>query len=100
MGRESAAPRLTRGELSYLGRSFDGAHPSSARYCAYMSATHPAQEVLDWTQRIIDACGPRPAGSANCLKAADLIAGDLKSHCDRVEVQSFHCRPWAFIWRT
>ena len=54
-----------------------------------MSTTDPVHEILAWTQRIIDACGPRPAGSANCLKAADLIALDLKSHCDRVEVQSF-----------
>jgi len=51
-----------------------------------------------WTRKILDACGPRPAGSEACRKAADLIADDLRPNCDRVEVQPFECHPWAFLW--
>ena len=57
-----------------------------------------AKQTLAWTRRLIDACGPRPAGSPACLKAAELIAADLKAHCDRVEIQPFECHPHAFIW--
>lgn len=57
-----------------------------------------ASEVLSWTKKIIDACGPRPAGSVVNEKAAKLIADDLRPHCDRVEIQPFECHPLAFIW--
>lgn len=64
-----------------------------------MPSPHPsATEVLGWTQKILDACGPRPAGSEACRKAADLIAADLRQWCDRAEVQSFTCHPLAFLW--
>ncbi|MBI5547069.1 MAG: M28 family peptidase [Deltaproteobacteria bacterium] len=59
-----------------------------------------SREILDWTQRVLDACGPRPAGSASCLKAAELIVQDLGEHCDRAELQPFECRPWAFLWHS
>ncbi|HEY3450630.1 MAG TPA: M28 family peptidase [Myxococcales bacterium] len=57
-----------------------------------------AHQALAWTRRILDACGPRPAGSEACRKAAELIAADLRGHCDRVEIQPFECHPHAFIW--
>jgi hypothetical protein len=63
-----------------------------------MSPTEPSREVIDWTGRIIAACGTRLAGTEGSLKAAGLIADDLKKSCDRVEIQEFSCRPSAFIW--
>ena len=57
-----------------------------------------ATELVGWTQRIIDACGARPAGSDSCRKAAELIASDLRLSCDRTDLQSFVCRPLSFIW--
>lgn len=62
-----------------------------------MPDTDTSREILGWTKRIIDTCGPRPAGSKACLDSARLIADDLKPHCDQVELQEFTCRPWAFI---
>lgn len=60
--------------------------------------TSRARQVLAWTRRVLDACGPRPAGSEACRKAAALVAADLGPSCDRVEVQPFECHPHAFIW--
>jgi aminopeptidase YwaD len=54
-------------------------------------------EIIAWTRRILEACGPRPAGSEACQKAAGLIAEDLKKHCDRTELQVFACHPLAFL---
>jgi len=68
------------------------------------AASHPARDTgrarraLAWTRRVLDACGPRPAGSAASLEAAELIAAGLRESCDRVEVQPFECHPHAFIW--
>ncbi len=62
-----------------------------------MPQTDTSRAILGWTQRIIDACGPRPAGSQACLESARLIAKDLEESCDKVELQEFTCRPWAFI---
>jgi len=62
-----------------------------------MPETDASREILGWTRRIIDLCGPRPAGSEACLASARLIAEGLREHCDKVEVQEFSCRPWAFI---
>ena len=62
-----------------------------------MTDDNSGSEIIAWTRRIIDACGPRPAGSEASLKAAGLIAEDLKKHCDRTEVQAFACHPLAFL---
>ncbi|MGC4117209.1 MAG: M28 family peptidase [Myxococcales bacterium] len=62
-----------------------------------MPQTDTSRAILGWTQRIIDACGPRPAGSKACLDSAQLIAKDLEENCDRVELQEFACRPAAFM---
>lgn len=62
-----------------------------------MAQTDTSRAILGWTQRILDACGPRPAGSKASLDAAALIAKDLEESCDKVELQEFTCRPAAFI---
>ncbi|HEY3448931.1 MAG TPA: M28 family peptidase [Myxococcales bacterium] len=62
-----------------------------------MPETDTSRAILGWTKRIIDSCGPRPAGSQACLDSAKLIARDLEENCDRVELQEFSCRPMAFI---
>lgn len=56
-----------------------------------------SREILAWVQRVIDACGPRPAGSQACLASARLVADGLRETCDRVEIQEFSCRPGAFL---
>lgn len=59
--------------------------------------TGAGAQILGWTQRVIDTCGPRPAGSEACLASAQLIADGLRESCDAVEVQEFSCRPMAFL---
>lgn len=62
-----------------------------------MPPNETSREILGWTQRVIDACGGRPAGSEACLKSGQMIAEALRPHCDRVDLHEFHCQPRAFI---
>lgn len=54
-------------------------------------------DILQMTGRIIDDCGPRPAGSALAQKAAKILGQALEPFCDRVALDSFKHRPRAFL---
>jgi aminopeptidase YwaD len=54
-------------------------------------------DILNMTGRIIDTCGPRPAGSALCQKAAKIIGQALEPFCDQVVLDEFKHRPRAFL---
>ncbi|MEW6517664.1 MAG: M28 family peptidase [candidate division FCPU426 bacterium] len=54
-------------------------------------------DILQMTGRIIDTCGPRPAGSALSQKAAKILGQALEPFCDRVVLDNFKHRPRAFL---
>jgi hypothetical protein len=54
-------------------------------------------DILQMTGRIIDTCGPRPAGSALSQKAAKIIGQALEPFCDQVALEEFKHRPRAFL---
>ncbi len=56
-----------------------------------------ARDALDLTQEIIDACGPRLAGSEASRKAASILVQRLEPFCDRASVEPFEVHPAAFL---
>jgi hypothetical protein len=55
------------------------------------------QESLDLTQSIINACGPRLAGTPECQKSADILKTKLEPYCDSVQIESFSVHPKSFL---
>ncbi len=55
------------------------------------------RDVLQMTSTIIDTCGPRPAGSALCKKAAKILQQELSRNCDEVTLDEFKHHPRAFL---
>ena len=56
-----------------------------------------ARDAIDLTQRIIDRCGPRLAGTEASRKAARLLAARLHPLCDHVAVEPFSVHPDALM---
>jgi hypothetical protein len=54
-------------------------------------------EIFSFTQKVIDACGPRLAGDPSTRKAAEMIRDEFATHCDSVALESFEVHPNAFL---
>ena len=53
--------------------------------------------MYNLVKRVIDEIGPRPACSEAEKKLGRLLAEEWRPICDRVETESFTCRPGAFL---
>jgi aminopeptidase YwaD len=53
------------------------------------------REALSFARRIIETCGPRPAGSISCHESAVMLKDELEKHCDRAALETFTCHPAA-----
>lgn len=55
------------------------------------------REALGLTGRIIDAYGPRLAGTEACRRSAGVLETEMARHCDRAGIEEFDVRPGAFL---
>jgi aminopeptidase YwaD len=62
-----------------------------------MQADKYQDHMYDLVKRVIDEIGPRPACSEAERKLGRLLAEEWRPICDRVETESFACRPGAFL---
>lgn len=56
-----------------------------------------ARESLGLTGRIIDAYGPRLAGTEACRRSAGALETEMARHCDRAGIEEFDVHPGAFL---
>ncbi|MBN2159736.1 MAG: M28 family peptidase [Spirochaetes bacterium] len=56
-----------------------------------------AKEALDLTQKIIDECGPRLAGTEACRRSGEIIRKEMGKYCDRTEADEFEFHPMALL---
>ncbi len=56
-----------------------------------------AEEVLQFTDQIIDKFGPRLAGSSATKKTAELFKEEFGKYCDKAEIEEFVMHPNAFL---
>jgi hypothetical protein len=62
-----------------------------------MQADNYQDYMYNLVQRVIDEIGPRPACSEAERKLGRLLVEEWKPVCDRVDTESFTCRPGAFL---
>lgn len=55
------------------------------------------KKSIGLTDDIIKQCGPRPAGSSACKRAAEILYNELGKNCDTVQYQHFQFHPRAFF---
>ncbi len=56
-----------------------------------------ANEVLQFTGKIIDKFGPRLTGDLSTKKTADLLKDEFGKYCDSTELQEFDVHPKTFL---
>ena len=56
-----------------------------------------AKNAMEFTAKIIDAYGPRLAGSEACHKAAKAILNKAERVCDKAAIETFKVHPGAFL---
>ncbi len=62
-----------------------------------MQADKYQEYMYSLVKRVIDEIGPRPACSEAEKKLGRLLAEEWRPLCDKVETESFACRPGAFL---
>ncbi|MBN2099825.1 MAG: M28 family peptidase [Dehalococcoidia bacterium] len=62
-----------------------------------MQADKYQDYMYNLVKRVIDEIGPRPACSEAERKLGRLLADEWRPVCDRVDTESFTCRPGAFL---
>lgn len=55
------------------------------------------QDSLNFTEKIINECGPRLTGTENTKKAAEMIKEEMNSFCNYSTIDSFDVHPKAFL---
>jgi hypothetical protein len=64
-----------------------------------MSQTNSKEvkSIFAFTEKVIDACGPRITGDPSTHKAAGMIREELETYCDSVATESFSVHPNSFL---